>query len=433
MLKCPGNQVIFSKDKIGKSVSFPEKFPNLLFHLFYVLFQFKCSMQDFDSSSSGYIPEYNPLHDSNLRTFYANERNLKRLRMNGEITDDNEVICNLKDFNQFREELHKSQLYYVLQAYRQREAERHDRLLIANAERISRRDDGNPNSRQNALEDVLARKHTLEQEHHLRMIQLYSITEERFRHVENMAGMQQMLQEHRKMLTNMRVQSHLGLHQDLQRKHLIKLKKLFQFKKDRYNRNMRNLHKQRVRKSTEGQIQSWHKRLNQRIDHQRRIDLLLAEMAEERDEFIERHKAKYQLKWDKIQEEIRDRARRYKQSMKPKRRKRSKKSKKRIKQAPLSFCDEYKSYFESLLNSELCYALNAAIQMEGHAPLTFSPSDPIYKAAQYIINYILHDFNTDLSEDKCAMSVLVKRIANFLCDAKKYVNYVSSVGRCCRD
>lgn len=435
MLKCPGNQVIFSKDKIGNSVSLlTQKIQETILFFTYmsiICFQFKCSMQEFDSSATINIPEYNPLHDSNLKTFYANERNLKRLRMNGEITDNNEVICNLKDFNQFREDLHKSQLYYVLQAYRQREAERHDRLLIANAERISRRDDNNPNSRQNAQEDVMMRKQTIEEERHLRMVQLYSITEEKFKHVENMAEMQQMLLEHRKMLTNIRIQSHLGLHQDLQRKHLIKLKKLFQFKKDRYNKNMHNLHKQRLMKSNEGQIQSWHKRLNERIDHQRRIDLLLAEMAEEREEFIERHKAKYQLKWEQIQEEIKNRSRLNKLAKKPKRRKRKGKKSKLLRRAQPSFCDEYKSTFEGLLNSELCYALNAAIQMEGHAPLTFAPDDPIYKAAQYIINYILQDFNKDLSDDKCAMSVLVTRISNFLCDAKKYVNYVSCVRKCC--
>lgn len=68
-----------------------------------------------------------------------NERNLKRLRENGEITQDNDVICNLKDFNQHRQELHKSQLYYILQAYKRRESEQYDRMLIANAESITKR------------------------------------------------------------------------------------------------------------------------------------------------------------------------------------------------------------------------------------------------------------------------------------------------------
>ncbi|KAH8402992.1 hypothetical protein KR222_002368 [Zaprionus bogoriensis] len=403
MLKCPGNQVIFSKDKIGNT--------------------FKCSMQEFDSSVTVHIPEYNPLHDSNLKTFYSNERNLKRLRENGEITDDNEVICNLKDFNQYREDLHKSQLYYVLQAYRQREAERHDRLLIANAEGISRRDDLHPTGRHHTHEDVLARKQNLEDERHMRKLQLVNITEEKFKRLENMTAMQQMLLEHRKMLTNMRVQTHIGLHQDLQRKHLIKLKKLFQFKKDRYNKNMRNLHKQRLMKHTEGQIQSWHKRLNERIDNQRRIDLLLADMAEEREEFIERHKNKYREIWDNIQEEIKERSRQMQLARQPKKKRKRRKTKPVAKRVQPSFCDEFQTTFEGLLDSELCYALNAAIQMENHAPLTFAPDDPIYKAGQYILNYILQDFNMDLSDDKCALSVLVARITNFLCDAKKYVNY----------
>lgn len=160
--------------------------------------------------------------------------------------------------------------------------------------------------------------------------------------------------------------------------------------------------------------------------------MLLAEMSEEREEFIERHKERYQEKWDRIQEEIKERSRLNKLRQQRKHRKKKSKSKRKSKKggtmsnmAQPTFCDEYKNIFEGLLDSELCYAMNAAIQMEGHAPLPFTVDDPIYKAAQYILNYILRDFNTDLSDDLCAKSVLVARIDNFLCDAKRYVNYVS--------
>ncbi|XP_068151678.1 uncharacterized protein [Drosophila tropicalis] len=398
MLKCPGNQVIFSRNKIGQS--------------------FKSAKQEFDSSVSEHIPEYNPLHDSNLKTFYSNERNLKRLRENGEITQDNDVICNLKDFNQHRQDLHKSQLYYVLQAYRRREAEQHDRMLIANAESITKRDHLNLGARHQCYEEVVARKERLEEERHRRMVHLNNITQEKFKRLENLASMQNMLLKHRKMLTNMRVQAHISLCQDLKRKHLIKQKKLFQFKKDRFNKNMRMLRKQRLTKNTEGQIQSWRKRLDERIANQRRIHVLLQEVEKERELFIENHKAKYQEKWKQIQDEIKERARLAMKARQPKRRKR-----KKPKKVQPSFCDEYQASFNGLLDSELCYALNAAIAMEGQSPLTFAPDDPIYKAAQYILNYILTGFNEDLSEDLCAMSVLVSRIQEFVCDAKKYVNY----------
>lgn len=69
---------------------------------------------EFDPSVRDSLPEYNPLQDSNLQRFYANESNLKRLRQNGEITQNNDVICNLKEFNEYRQELHKAQLYYIL-------------------------------------------------------------------------------------------------------------------------------------------------------------------------------------------------------------------------------------------------------------------------------------------------------------------------------
>lgn len=399
MLKCPGNQVIFSKNKIGQS--------------------FKSSKQEFDSSVTENIPEYNPLHDSNLKTFYSNERNLKRLRENGEITQNNDVICNLKDFNQYRQELHKSQLYYVLQAYKRRETEQHDRMLIANAEGITKRDHLNLAARHQCHEEIVARKQRLADERHQRFVHLANITAEKFKRLQSLTAMQNMLLAHRKMLTNMRIQAHISLCQDLQRKQLIKLKKLFQFKKDRFNRNMRNLRKQRLIKNNEGQIQSWRKRLDERIANQRRIHMLLQEVENERAMFIENHKARYREKWQEIQDDIKERSHKAWLARQPKRRK---KKKKKPRVQP-SFCDEYQATFEGLLDSELCFALNAAIAMEGQAPVTFAPDDPIYKAGQYILNYILRGFDKDLSEDPCAMSVITSRVEEFICDAKKYVHY----------
>ncbi|XP_017152422.2 uncharacterized protein LOC108162275 [Drosophila miranda] len=399
MLKCPGNQVIFSKNKIGQS--------------------FKSDKQEFDASVTGAaIPEYNPLHDANLRTFYSNERNLKRLRENGEITQKNDVICNLKAFNHHRQELHKSQLYYVLQAYKRREAEQHDRLLIANAEAITKRDHLNLAGRHQCYEEVVARKMRLDMEKHERMVHLSNLTLEKMKRLENLTSMQTMLLEHRKLLTNMRVQAHISLCHDLQRKYLIRQKKLFQFKKDRFNKNMRLLQKQRMMKNNEEQIQSWQKRLDERIANQQRLHFLLMEVELERGMFIERHKAKYELKWKHIQDQIKERTRQTMLRRQPKRRKRKKPKPKKP-----SFCEEYQTTFDGLLDSELCYALNTAIAMEGHSPLTFAPDDPIYKAAQYILNHILKGFIEDLSDDECALKVLILRIREFLCDAKKYVNY----------
>ncbi|XP_030384343.1 uncharacterized protein LOC115631669 [Scaptodrosophila lebanonensis] len=402
MLKCPDNQVIFSKNKIGQS--------------------FRSTRQEFDASVTDTIPEYNPLHDSNLKTYYANERNLKRLRENGEITDTNDVICNLKDFNQYRQELHKSHLYYVLQAYKRREAEQHDRMLIANAEEITKRDHLNLAARHQCYEEIAARKQRIAEERHQRFVHLYSITTEKFKRLESLAAMQNMLLTHRKMLTNMRVQAHLTVCQDLQRKQLIKLKKLFQFKKERFNKNMRNLQKIRLMRNTETQIQSWKRRLDERISNQRRIHQLLEEVEKERVVFIENHKARYREKWEQIQEEIKERAHKAMMARKPKRRKKKKIPKK----IPPSFCDEYQATFDGLLDSELCYALNAAIALEGQAPVTFKQDDPIYKSAQFITNYILRGFDRDLSEDECCLQVMVGRVEEFVCDAKKYVNYKAS-------
>lgn len=118
MLKCPGNQVIFSKNKIGKSLH-DNRWGSFCFRwckwIGVLSFQGSSQLKNqFDPSGRDSYPEYNALHDSNLRDFYARERNLKRLRANGEITQQNDVICNLRDFNEYRQQLHKSQLHCIL-------------------------------------------------------------------------------------------------------------------------------------------------------------------------------------------------------------------------------------------------------------------------------------------------------------------------------
>lgn len=125
MLKCPDNHVIFTKNKIGQAIK----------NIRYVISINGCRPKNskpifkyrptFDASATDGLPEYNPLQDSSLRAFYSNERNLKRLRENGEITKNNDVICNLKDFNEYRQQLHKSQLYYILQELNRRVSETH--------------------------------------------------------------------------------------------------------------------------------------------------------------------------------------------------------------------------------------------------------------------------------------------------------------------
>lgn len=51
--------------------------------------------------------EYQPLHDPHLKNHYNLPRMRRHLRKKGFITERDKVICNLREFNQYRQYLHK--------------------------------------------------------------------------------------------------------------------------------------------------------------------------------------------------------------------------------------------------------------------------------------------------------------------------------------
>uniref|UniRef100_A0A1B0FMU2 Uncharacterized protein n=1 Tax=Glossina morsitans morsitans TaxID=37546 RepID=A0A1B0FMU2_GLOMM len=411
MLKCPGNQVIFSKNKIGQAVRDDR-------HL----------KHEFDPSGRDSFPEYNPLHDSNLKTFYANERNLRRLRENGEITHHNDVICNLKDFNEYRQQLHKSQLYYILQDLNSLEAEQHDRMLIANAEFITNKDHRNLSARQHTYTEILQRNQLLDEQKIERCKKLLERTQEKFLYVSIVQNIRKATIEHIKALRQLRMQKHLDVRNDLQRKQLIALKKLFQFKKDRLQKNLRLLQESRDKKANEEQYASWNKRLAERIANQKKIQTLIAEVSEQRKIFIENHKRHYHEKWDRIQNDIKKRSNLTRKHFFSRHKVSSKKKLSDLehgKNGIVSICNDLQGSFEKLLDEDVCLALNAALDIQDNVEVPFDSDDPIYKAAQFIMNHILAKFNKDLSHDKAAFTAVYDRLHSFLDEAKKFVLFGS--------
>ncbi|XP_023307593.2 fibrous sheath-interacting protein 2 [Lucilia cuprina] len=406
MLKCPGNQVIFSKNKIGRSLK----------HL----------KHEFDSSGHDRFPEYNPLHDSNLKTYYTNETNLKRLRENGEITLNNDVICNLKDFNEFRQQLHKSNLYYILQEINRMEAEQIDRLLIANAECITNRDHHNLSAREHTYSKILHRKCCLDQQRAERYKILNERTFEKLAYIQMIQTIKQTAVQHRKSLRQLKFQKYADVRNDLQRKQLISLKKLFQFKKDRLQKNLHRLYESRQLQEQEKQRKSWNKRLAERIANQEKVERLLIQAQLKRNHFMENHKQKYKKMWSKIQQEIKNKALKNHMKIYNSRKKQTEQneSKKTFPKPPFTYsslCTEFQENFENLLDSEVCKALNAALDMEDHVKVPFEPDDPIYKAAQFITQHILTKFHKDLSADKMAFTSVYDRMDKFFEEAKNFV------------
>lgn len=59
--------------------------------------------------------EYQPLHDPHLKNHYNLPRMRRHLRKKGFITARGKVICNLREFNQYRQYLHKMCLLEMAQ------------------------------------------------------------------------------------------------------------------------------------------------------------------------------------------------------------------------------------------------------------------------------------------------------------------------------
>lgn len=91
MLQTPSNQsrIIFTRAKVGKD-------------LFRKKGEFDARILEEDKII------YNPLHDKHLRKFFSNEAMIRKLQKNDEITENLDVMCSLKEFNQFRRFIHNA-------------------------------------------------------------------------------------------------------------------------------------------------------------------------------------------------------------------------------------------------------------------------------------------------------------------------------------
>lgn len=229
--------------------------------------------------------------------------------------------------------------------------------------------------------------------------------------------------EHKKVLRQLRFQKYAEVRSDLQRKQLISFKKLFQIKRDRLHKNLRKLYVTRIQQQQEKERKSWNKRLAERIANQEKVESLLTQANEKKKMFMKNHKQNYEKKWLKIQKNIKKRA------LKNHRNNTSK-----VKnyppttgpvKVPAANGVEFHGSFEKLLDSEVCEALNAALDMQDKAKVPFESDDPIYKAAQYIMHHILTKFHKDLSKDKMAYKSVYQRMNQFFDEAKKFVIFVS--------
>lgn len=130
MLQTPSNQsrIIFTRAKVGKN-------------LFRKKGDFDATILDEDKIM------YNPLHDRHLRRFFSNRVMIRKLLKNDEITENLDVRCTLKEFNQFRSFIHKACLDIMTKRMKEAAEDQKNRSYLSHASRIAQLEDQKPPQR----------------------------------------------------------------------------------------------------------------------------------------------------------------------------------------------------------------------------------------------------------------------------------------------
>lgn len=309
------------------------------------------------------------------------------------------------------------------------EEEQHDRMLISNAENIAARDLSLQSGRNQDYNQVIQRKLLLDQKKfekfqkscETKQLKLANI---KFIHAQNLASIRQ-----QKVLRDLEMRKHWDLRNDIQRRKCISSKKVLHSKNERMQKNMLRLQENRETKDKAKQTVSWKKRISERIANEEKTQSLLREVERQKRAFIKTHIAAYKEKWLKIEEEIKERASRNRSLFKSC--KKQNQEKPRNIPSPnckerLSLCTEFQSCLENLLDEEVCTALNTALDMEDNVKVPFNADDPIYKAAQFIMQHILTECHKDLTCDQVAYSSVYRRVGVFFEEVKKFVIFVSA-------
>uniref|UniRef100_A0A1A9URE9 Uncharacterized protein n=1 Tax=Glossina austeni TaxID=7395 RepID=A0A1A9URE9_GLOAU len=126
--------------------------------------------------------------------------------------------------------------------------------------------------------------------------------------------------------------------------------------------------------------------------------------------FIENHKGHYHEQWDRIQNDIKKRSNLTRKGFFSRHKVSNKKKLSDLwKNDIVSICNEMQGSFEKVLDEDVCLALNAVLDMQENVEVPFDSDDPIYKAAQFIMNHILTKFNKDLSRYKAVFTAVYDR------------------------
>ncbi|XP_037951793.1 calponin homology domain-containing protein DDB_G0272472-like [Teleopsis dalmanni] len=422
MLRCPQNQVIFTKTKIGKTLTYNCYREN----------QNSLIRPEFDMSIDFTKLEYNSLHDPHLKNFYSNERNLIRLRQNGEITQDNDVICSLRDFNQYRMLLYKVCSGYKNARISTHDSDDRDKKLIECAESITKHDYINLEARMHGYTEINTRKSVHIDVREKRFVNLWSDVLKRLKRIEKQRRLEKEAMEHQKLLKFLKMERIKEIRYDIFRKRLNKLKSHLKDKEIRLKLNI-SRRKAKLQKIADAKNEkSWELRLKQRFEQQEELKVRTLALAAKKAAFIKIHMDKCREKWTRDQVKMKLAAEKRNKKlmeklfgMTKKKRKRKKKKKKKVQKVaeekpPCQ--DQPNKVSQQIIDSNLALTLNLVLDMETKKAIPLSNDDPAYKAAEYVLREIINTFDKDLSDDKKAYKAVSDQIQKYIQEAKLIVS-----------
>lgn len=137
MLRFPKGMLTFTRQKVGNEIFKSNPSPDF-------------DLSDPNCNDVSY--DYEPLHDHFMRRFSRAPSNLKRFREIGLIDDDNEVLCTLKQFNNYRQYLKRKIVVEMNRINAAKDEHMRDRLNFRVPQKMSLRYSGHYRKQQIQME-----------------------------------------------------------------------------------------------------------------------------------------------------------------------------------------------------------------------------------------------------------------------------------------
>ncbi|KAL5280801.1 FSIP2 family protein [Megaselia abdita] len=398
MLQTPSNQsrIIFTRAKVGND-------------LFRKKGDFDARILEEDKLM------YNPLHDKHLRKFFSNPVMVRKLLKNDEITENLDVRCTLKEFNQFRSFIHKACLEIMTKRMKEAAEDQKNRSYLSHAFRMAHLDEQKPPER--SPSGYLHRKSQIDREKNERNLKNWLRKLEMIRENEFLRRFKKAIMAHKKELFEKKAFEVMKNSREIMRSKEITYKKNLEIKDKRSLRARKNNQAMKEKKILEKSMKYYQQRLQHKYKTEEKKRIRDLQFAEKKKRNIEAHKKRYSRIWKVIEAKIAIHA----GSAKKFYRKTIPFAKKIPLLLPTSVPESSNDGKFFLSNSNLKSTLNLIIDQEKNK-LQFSTRESLLhkeRTIKYVVREILNKFNEDLSGYEVIVEAMSAKLEKFFVKMKQ--------------